>query len=370
MLFNSLHEENIITLLSDWLALDDICYLDTSLCNRSQRSFFLSLIRGNNDLIHHNNNNHERSFNTFQRTIYKKLNFSCFVQERDCNRFLQWIALRGVSLISLYMNKCSILTFQYLHAIDLRSIRSLTLTEINVDCNQLINIIEKIRLENLQELIIYDCIFLRDQVIQEILKSTNNLRYVTANGNNTNNNQSQESKLRIIRLQSKFMSDTSLTIVPNNIIRIDLSDCINITEHGLLLLLNRTKLLQYLSLDGCSQITDDTIIQGVSILSQLKHIYLHRMVSNRVIDHIATTCSQLENRSIIAISKYLYELKKLDVAVCNQITGSSIIILVENCKKLSNLIISDCWKITEHDLIEVSNRKNLRILSSIPFQMG
>ncbi|KAK3595438.1 hypothetical protein CHS0354_003433 [Potamilus streckersoni] len=127
-----------------------------------------------------------------------------------------------------------------------------------------------------------------------------------------------------------------LSLFSERVIYVDLTDCRFLTNTGIRALLNRCRYLQTLKLMRCLDITDDAFI-GLDIGKASPHIQkLH-----------FEGCSRLTDKTIIQFAKGCPDIQLLHLNHCNRMTDEGIVTLAENCHKLKRLLLDHCQMVTD-----------------------
>jgi len=141
---------------------------------------------------------------------------------------------------------------------------------------------------------------LSSKISDELLFHNNN------NNNNNNNNQSHSHSRDIIYSHSH-------SHYPKNkrIKRINLSDCMDITDEGLRIISNHCEALEAISIDDCPRITDEGFEAFIKHQSQMKYLSI-------------ANSETLTNKSIECLNKYCPYIEKLNIKGCLKIREKTV----------------------------------------------
>ena len=169
------------------------------------------------------------------------------------------------------------------------------------------------------------------------------------------------SKVKKMMLGVKHRSDCAKVAVVTDVIlrfvasgkfpfldSLDLSNCNNITDTGLLELWMGCPQLASVNLGYCSKITDASVIALSNGCPQLTDLNLWN-------------CN-ITDASVIAISNGCPRLTSVDLYGCDKITDKSVIALSNGCQQLISLNLCDCSTITDKSVVALSNGCSLLVL--------
>jgi hypothetical protein len=168
-----------------------------------------------------------------------------------------------------------------------------------------------------------------------------------------------------------------------NLIRLDLTECRQITDLSILKIAERCPKLQSLSLMGCFDVTDTSIIavaEGCPNLSDLD-LSICKTISDASIIRLALKCPNLRNLNlsecdnvsdecILWLAAGCFKMESLNLNECNKlydlgvagknITDFSICCLSSTCQNLKSLNLSSCYGISDMSIgMVASNCHNL-----------
>lgn len=118
---------------------------------------------------------------------------------------------------------------------------------------------------------------------------------------------------------------------------LDLSDCSNIDDRGLIALSHGCRRLRFLNLENLSSITDKSMVE---ICTNCKKIQLLNL----------NGCFGITNKTVSAIGRNLSQLVTLNLSRCAQITDKSMKTVALGCKGLQAVNLSGLVKISEESM--------------------
>mmetsp|Transcript_47 Transcript_47/g.59 ORF Transcript_47/g.59 Transcript_47/m.59 type:complete len:439 (-) Transcript_47:197-1513(-) len=132
------------------------------------------------------------------------------------------------------------------------------------------------------------------------------------------------------------------------LLRLDLSKCLDISDIGVMNIVEGCRNIMVLNLEDCPNITNIGVIRIAECCQKLQSLNL-------------TRCDKIGDSSISMIAERCQNLETLVLSRCDLITDVTAI--AKSCLNLQSLDLSMCYKITESCLINISKwRHNLQIL--------
>ena len=126
----------------------------------------------------------------------------------------------------------------------------------------------------------------------------------------------------------------------NKLLLIDLSDC-PLLDKGLIAVAECCKLLRFLNLTNCSNITDPAVM---AIAQNCHHLEVLNLFA----------CFNVGSKPVIALAKNCHHLHSLNLTKLNKVNDTAIIALGKHCKHLQALNIAGLLKITENSLLSLA----------------
>lgn len=131
---------------------------------------------------------------------------------------------------------------------------------------------------------------------------------------------------------------------------LDLSETL-CTDNGLIGTSRGCKMLQYINLRNCYNITDLSVIALAKSCKKLQLLNL-------------TNCRNITNKALIALGQHSHSLASVTFSKCVQVDDRGLMVLAAGCNKLQSLNLSCCVKITEKSICAiVENCKGLLMLN-------
>lgn len=121
---------------------------------------------------------------------------------------------------------------------------------------------------------------------------------------------------------------------------LDLSEC-PLQDDGLIAVSTCCKLLRYLNLSNCSDVTDKSL---VNVIAASKHLELLNV----------NCCSMLTNRTALAIAANCHKIQSINFARCHLITDVGINAITRKCPRLQSLNLAGLLKVSENALYNMT----------------
>jgi hypothetical protein len=287
--------------LNNWIQIDNICFLDSSFCNKQQRTVFLYILNGFVTA--------GRDFDSAKDTYYQNLNY-------DTKLYIKWILKRNILVKNLYISRWNKSVIHYFQNIENNKNLFLKSLTFNFDDYRFFkNFNEKTLLE---------------------LLNSKNFKNV--------------SKISLINDHVTIISDLILIAIANNFKNLkvlEISFSANklknrVTDSGLFSIATHCNLLENINLSGNSAITDLSLIEIANNCKNLKKINL---------DY----CHQITNKGIVAIAKNCVKFEEISLSQNKNVTDFTLFEVSKNCSNLKILNLSDCFQISDNGIIAIAN---------------
>jgi F-box and leucine-rich repeat protein 14 len=228
----------------------------------------------------------------------------------------------------------------------IKNISYYELEENKLDIDNLIELFEHFELLQLPKLYTYLQSYINNLLIVSIL-DLNIFNNIIDQLNSKSKNNSLSSYLVTLNFSSVDRIDNNclLALSRLNLKELNLSQCHQITDNGLVHLKSLTQ-LKHLDLSQCHQITDNGLVHLAS-LNQLQILYLNwcKKITDAGLAHLTT----------------LTQLKHLDLSQCHQITDNGLVHLA-SLNQLQILYLNWCKKITDAGLAHLTTLTQLKYL--------
>ena len=318
-LFDALPDDFIVSILIEWLYIQDLARLDSALCHRKTRTLFLGLLGSEHPGI---------------KSVAARKRFDIR------SGVVQWLESRGIS-----MNEISFCGDIDLSSPFLPKIGG-TLQSLNIDfCKKITDAGVVLIVENCSNLqsLSLDSSLITDIGLGFLATRCSNLQYlhlalcdkITDIG--VGLIAAGCSNLQFLQLgYCNKITDTGLELIAagcSNLQHLQLGYCDKITDIGVGFIAENCSKLQFLGLALCDKITDigvGFIAAGCSTLQHL-HLYGCNKITDIGLRLIAESCSS--------------NLQSLDLTLCKEITYAGIVLIVENCTNLQSLNLYCCSQI-------------------------
>lgn len=161
---------------------------------------------------------------------------------------------------------------------------------------------------------------------------------------------------------------SDLSLLPDHQLMLSSVSCTsaNISEYTLQQLLVRSEGLVSLNLNGCTQVTDDSLATLCKSCPVLESLSLGKSAISdtgivavcetlKTIVHIdLNRCAALTSVAILAIEKaYRHQLVSLNISFCTLVDNNALTAVHENCRKLRTLNITGCKGLSNHRVLQV-----------------
>jgi F-box and leucine-rich repeat protein GRR1 len=336
--------------LTNWLTMNDLCRLDSTICNNTYRNEFLNDL--NNSVV-----NGIIAFNTqiqlyfkwiFARNLFPmKLSLTCDIADED--------------LVAMLKN-CS-------------KVESFTLLHNSVINNSPFNCLELAKAcINLKILHIISGLITNDGLM-ELTSRCKNLEDIDVNYSHFSYNKaiaiSQCLNLKYLNLCCCIgLTDGCLILIAKNcrkLKKLDIKNCPELTDLSLTEIARNCTALETIDIDWC-YFTDLSIKEIATHCLNLKELSFNENKSVTVASLflIAKKCLKLESvntypffetivdEDLVQLSRHCSNLKKLELNSF-LITDVGLVAMIKNCRKIEEIIIYECEDLTDESLFEISN---------------
>eukprot|EP00003_Mantamonas_plastica_P004859 TRINITY_DN1390_c0_g2_i3.p1 TRINITY_DN1390_c0_g2~~TRINITY_DN1390_c0_g2_i3.p1 ORF type:complete len:623 (+),score=149.85 TRINITY_DN1390_c0_g2_i3:1241-3109(+) len=107
--------------------------------------------------------------------------------------------------------------------------------------------------------------------------------------------------------------------------------------------------LQYINMQYCRFITDETLRAIAQCCPHLKHIN-------------TTNCREITDEGVTAMAEACLNIKHVELTNCRELTDVSLIAIAENCRQTRHLDLRGCKRLTNQSIVCLSNLTELRNL--------
>jgi len=337
-------------ILTEFLRLEDVCRLDSALCNKSRRHDFLQLV--STEVL--------RFGAPYDRTS------PSFVRMTTIGE-MHWIMRRGMHLVSLGVPPSS----ADLSSVDEEGIH-----------NAVTSLANQGSINKLECLSLRRCCFMTDNSVVSVLtKCLNSLKTLDLRGSALADDDVEgwgitESTSEYIKqctnLSTFFSSgnDRMIEIAQScrNIRDLNLSSFADkLTDDTVMKVVVHLPTLELLCLSGCKSITDDSIKMVATCCPSLRRIFCSdlNLITDASVEAlhngcrelsavIFTECFLLTDTSIETLSRRESSLKYLISAYNQNITSNAMISLIKKCPKLHTIGVAGCNNVSDEVVMAIS----------------
>jgi F-box/leucine-rich repeat protein 2/20 len=154
-----------------------------------------------------------------------------------------------------------------------------------------------------------------------------------------------------------------------NVLELNLTECTNLSDRGVIMALHSFPRLQSLVLHGCCGLSNAVmheVSQRCHHMRQLSLAYLFRVTSDAV-ERVVQSCTDIQSldltmhhcitdNTIWVIARHLPHLQNLVLAYCGNITDRGVSHLAQFCRGLRSLDLSYCRHLTDTSLLVLAGR--------------
>ena len=153
-----------------------------------------------------------------------------------------------------------------------------------------------------------------------------------------------------------------------NLLSLNLTGCIYITDASVLEVTRRCSNLHTLNLTCCDEITDASVSEVARRCSNLRRLNLTHCdeITDLSVSEVGRRCSKLHtlnlrgcynitDASVLEVARQGSNLQSLNLAGCN-ITDASVLEVASGCSNLHTLHLAGCDRITDASVLEVARR--------------
>lgn len=348
------------------------------------------------------NRNINQKMSTLKKE-HKALQLSCQLPQEVISyifRFLHPIDIRSASLVChiwakasedplLWKNDTFVLftkteTFSdyLLDSLKRRRIQHVLLRH-TVTSNQVIQVCKRLA-KNLTTISLEGCRCVNDTLVKILLKSCSNLTCINLGRCRQLDVSKKASWFDKFSSNFKFvtsldlscckgLSDWTLSQIPLHFVHLEnlgLSGCKEVSQRTWINLANKMTSLKSLDISR-SDISDDILLKfsEVSILNltainlsackQLTDNGIVSLVKNQTkLQHLKLSCLDISNTSLLAIGKYLNDLKSLDLNSCRQITDYALVSSTGLLNSLITINLYSCYQLTSKGIQQFFSSKD------------
>jgi hypothetical protein len=367
-----------------YLRIEDVCRLDSALCQKKPRRYFLHLLATKFLLFNREEINILTDFNYEHRLAHRPL----------CVAALEWILKRGIHLASLCLPRCYLTTEEpRIHD----AVNSLALNG---------------RCDKLESISLSDCSHINEDdlatIISKCFQSVKNIdvrggglrvssaadikRCTKLEAFSPKGNESPAEIVEIVETCLKLrkldffgfrgrLTDGVLQSVAAHVSQLEhlcLLHCSSVTDLAIVRVAESCPSLKYINLVGTS-ITDESVVSLCRYCPCLKQIHFGgcRGLTNVAMIAVAerlpfinlvcfSGIPAITNKAAELLASKCHELEYINLSGCPSIDIGTLMMIAEHCKQLKELRISGCPGVTAAGLSEIA--ANCSKLSTVSFK--